>query len=321
MLEEVERMSTKFDIDNVGPLTEYLWCIMHFNDTIIENCPRSVTMTQPTLIQRLTDEFNPLQTSMTTPGAHKTRLLKAPADECVPPSQQKEYRSIVGILIHIARWTRPDVMNAAREAAKHMQVSAPAHMRYLNVQIGFLTRTKGRGWILEPKRTWDKRDKTFKFRINGKPDSDYATCTETRRSVAGFMVWLEGALISIRSVMQKIVALSSAEAELIALVMWVQEMMFVKKLIESLELQVELPMLVQCDNKTAVDLVNGHQSAGGTKHIDVRLHYAREMKETALIRVKWISTELNEVDVLIKNTDQRVFSKHCMKIMNETESA
>ena len=194
-------------------------------------------------------------------------------------------------------------------------------MRYLKVLIGFLTKTKGKGWILEPNRTWDKRDKGFKFKINGKPDSDYATCTETRRSVTGYMVWLEGALISIRSVMQNIVALSSAEAELIALVMWVQEMMFVKKLIESLELQVELPMLVQCDNKTAVDLVNGHQSAGGTKHIDVRLHYAREMKETALIRVKWISTELNEVDVLIKNTDQRVFSKHCMKIMNETESA
>ena len=41
----------------------------------------------------------------------------------------------------------------------------------------------------------------------------------------------------------------------------------------------ELPMLVQCDNKTAVDLVNGRQSAGGTKHIDVRLHYARELNE------------------------------------------
>ena len=176
-------------------------------------------------------------------------------------------------------------MVQARCDAKHMQVSAPAHMRYLKVLIGFLTKTKGKGWILEPNRTWDKRDKGFKFKINGKPDSDYATCTETRRSVTGYMVWLEGALISIRSVMQKIVALSSAKAELIALVMCVQEMMLVKKLIESLELQVELPMLVQCDNKAAVDLVNGHQSAGGTKHIDVRLHYARELKEAGIIKV------------------------------------
>ena len=108
MLEEVERMSTKFDIDNVDPLTEYLGCIMHFNDPTDENCPRSVTMTQPTLIQRLTDDFNPLQTSMTTPVAHKTRLLKARADDCVPTSQQKDYRSIVGLLIREMVQTRCD---------------------------------------------------------------------------------------------------------------------------------------------------------------------------------------------------------------------
>ena len=50
------------------------------------------------------------------------------------------------------------------------------------------------------------------------------------------MVWFERGLISIKSVMQKIVALSSAEAELITLVMCVQEMMFLKKLVESIEL-------------------------------------------------------------------------------------
>ena len=94
-----------------------------------------------------------------------------------------------------------------------------------------------------------------------------------------------------------------------------------ENLIESLELQVELPMLVHCDNKAAVDLVNEHQSSGGTKHIDVRLYYARELKEAGIIRVKWISTEVNEADVLTKNTDHRTFNKHCIKFMNETESA
>ena len=57
------------------------------------------------------------------------------------------------------------------------------------------------------------------------------------------MVGFERALISIKSVMQKTVALSLAEAELIALVMCVQEMIFLKKLVENIELQVELPML------------------------------------------------------------------------------
>ena len=107
-------------------------------------------------------------------------------------------------------------MNAVREATKHMQASAPAHQRYVNVLIGFLSRTKNRGWKLMPTRKWDKKDKQFEFRNSGKPDSDYTTCTHTRRSVTGYMVWFEGTLIPVRSVMQKVVALSTTEAELIA---------------------------------------------------------------------------------------------------------
>ena len=149
-------------------------------------------------------------------------------------------------------------MNAVREATKHMQASAPSHQRYVNVLIGFLSRTKNRGLKLMPMRKWDKRDKLFEFRISGKPDSDYATCMHARRSVTGYMVWFEGTLIAVRSIMQKVVALSTAEAELIALVMCIQEMMCLKKLVEALELKVELPMIVECDNRSTVDLVNGH---------------------------------------------------------------
>ena len=156
-----------------------------------------------------------------------------------------------------------------------------------------------------PTRRWNKKDKSFRFRIKGKPDSDYATCQDTRRSVTGYTIWFEDALIAVRSVMQKNVALSSAEAELIALVLCIQEMMYVKKLIEALELQVELPMLVECDNKATVDLVHGHSTSGGTKHIDVRFMYARELKEAGIIKVQWIPTEENEADILTKNTATR----------------
>ena len=117
--------------------------------------------------------------------------------------------------------------------------------------------------------------------------------------------------------MQKIVALSSAEAELIALVLCLQEMMYLKKLVEALELQVELPMLVECDNKATVDLVNGHSASGGTKHIDVRLMYARELKEAGVIKIQWIPTEKNEADIFTKNTDHKTFNRHSSKFMQE----
>ena len=118
--------------------------------------------------------------------------------------------------------------------------------------------------------------------------------------------------------MEKVVALSTTEAELIALVLCVQEMMFIKKVLESMELKLELPMIVECDNKGTVDLVNGHQSAGGTKHIDVRLLFVRELKEEGIIKVRWIPTGLNEADILTKNTGQDTYLRHTNTFMAET---
>jgi hypothetical protein len=56
--------------------------------------------------------------------------------------------------------------------------------------------------------------------------------------------------------MQECVTLSVAEAELMALIACVQEMIHVKKLIESMNLNVKLPMRIKVDNKGAKELVN-----------------------------------------------------------------
>ena len=62
---------------------------------------------------------------------------------------------------------------------------------------------------------------------------------DSRKSVTGFVVYLEDAPVALRSVMQKIIALSVTEAELIASVQCVQKMFFVKKVLESMGLQVK----------------------------------------------------------------------------------
>ena len=96
----------------------------------------------------------------------------------------------------------------------------------------FIWQTPDRGWTLKPTRKWNGRERNFQFKVRGRPDSNYANCTDTRKSVTGFMVYLEDAPVAIRCVMQKIIALSVTEAELIALVQCVQEMSFVRKILD-----------------------------------------------------------------------------------------
>ena len=175
-----------------------------------------------------------------------------------------------------------------------------------------------RGWVLKPLRSWDGQDKNFLFQVTGKSDSNYATCNETRKSVTGFIVFLEGAVIAVKSGMQKIVALSVTEAEMIALVQCVQEMIYTMKVLESLELKVKKPMIVDCDNKGAVDLANGWSIGGGTKHIDVRIMFLRQLKEQGTIHVQWCSTDHNESDIFTKNTPNKTFNRHIKSMCGNT---
>ncbi len=83
---------------------------------------------------------------------------------------------------------------------------------------------------------------------------DYAKDTHTKLSE-----WIRGTMH--RSATQKTVALSSCAAELNAVVLCVQDMMYQKNALESVGLKVELPMILEMDNKGAVDLINSWYGA------------------------------------------------------------
>ena len=67
--------------------------------------------------------------------------------------------------------------------------------------------------------------------------------------------------------MQKIVALSVTEAELVAAVICVQHMLYVLRLLESMGLPVEYPMEIEIDNSGVVDLANNWSAEGRTQHM------------------------------------------------------
>ena len=147
--------------------------------------------------------------------------------------------------------------------------------------------TKDEGLVLKPNCSWNG-EKDFKFTVSGRSDSNYATCPDTRRSVTGTRVSLNGAPVSWRSLTQKHVTLSVTEAETAAAVTCAQDMIFVKKILESMELQVHLPMILEVDNKGAVDLANNWTVGGRTRHTEVRVNFLRELKDEGIVKVRWI---------------------------------
>ena len=155
-------------------------------------------------------------------------------------------------------------------------------------------------------RKWDSNPK-FEFKVWGKSDSNFATDPTNRRSVTGKVTYLEDAPVAIASKQQEGVTLSITEAELWAATSCAQDMLYVMHTIESLGLKVEKPMILQVDNKGAVDMANNWSSRGRTRHIEVREYFIRELKERNIILTEWISSQENEADTLTKNLPKKEF--------------
>jgi hypothetical protein len=63
-------------------------------------------------------------------------------------------------------------------------------------------------------------------------------------------------------------------------------MMFVYHVLTSMGLKVELPMVLEIDNKGAIELANNWSSAGRTRHVSTKIMFLRELKEQGYLRVQ-----------------------------------
>ena len=108
----------------------------------------------------------------------------------------------------------------------------------------------------------------------------------TRKSVSSTRVSVNEAPTQWSSATQKHVTLSVTEAEQAAAATCAQYMIHRKHLLESMGLQVELPMILEIDNQGAVDLAANWSADGRTCHVDVQQNFLHEPKENGILLVK-----------------------------------
>ena len=85
-------------------------------------------------------------------------------------------------------------------------------------------------------------------------DVDWAGSITDRKSTSGYCTFVWGNLITWSSKKQDVVARSSAEAEYRAMAQGVCEILWLKRILEELQLPMTLPMKLYCDNKAAINI-------------------------------------------------------------------
>ena len=268
--------------------------------------------TQPVLIQKLRDMLGDEEIKKrvpTTPAKPGEAIHKGDGLNPMEAGDASYFRSMSALTMYMMQWSRPEISNASRSCARVMSNPQVGHMDAIKHLARYMVGTPNRGLVLAPKRVWSG-DMDFEFRISGRSDSDYAACKDDRRSVTGSRVFLDGAPVAFRSNTQKFVTLSVTEAESGAGVTTAQDMMFTYRLLNSMGLKVELPMLLEMDNKGAVDLANNYSVGGRTRHVDVRFFYLRELKEEGLMVIRHVPGIENDADIFTKNVDAQTFERH-----------
>jgi hypothetical protein len=290
-------------------LKDYLSCQILFSNNATQ-----AWVCQPHLVSTIKSEFGEEVESVRnclTPGTPGKMLTKEKDDTLIlSPEKHSRYRTGVGKLLYLVKYSRPDIANCVRELSKCLDGPTETSYKELLRAIKYVLNTNDKGLKMH-QMSGASRDIVT---INCYTDSDYAGDPDTRRSVSGHVMYLDGSPISWRSKSQSTVTLSSTEAEWIALCDAVKEVMFLFNVLADMEINVELPVQVHVDNQGAVHMSKNNSTTSRTKHIDVRYKYIRELIDDGMIEVTFVPTRDNDADLFTKNLPSELFQLHADKL-------
>jgi ribonuclease HI len=134
----------------------------------------------------------------------------------------------------------------------------------------------------------------------GYSDASFATDPDDRKSTSGYVFILANGPISWQSNKQSTVALSTMEAEYIALSEAAKEAKFLRHLISTINKPITGPTIVKTDSQAALERFKNNIRHARTKHIDTRHHFIRNVYTSGEIDLRHVSAESQAADILTK---------------------
>jgi Reverse transcriptase (RNA-dependent DNA polymerase)/Integrase core domain len=225
-----------------------------------------------------------------TPMEARLKLRKDSSSVLV---DQNKYRSIVGSLRYLLH-TRPDLTYSVGIVSKFMESPRSEHMAAVKQILRYIKGSISLGCVY-------KRCSDSELKLVGFSDSDLAGNLDDRKSTTGVLFFLGGNIISWFSRKQKVVALSSCEAEYIAAASAACQGIWLETLRADLLGHEFMKIKLKIDNMSAISLCKNPVFHDRSKHIDTRYHYIRENVENGRFEVEHVSTSDQLADILTKS--------------------
>jgi len=220
-------------------------------------------------------------------------------------NRSNAYAMLLGKLQYLATATRPDIAYAVNRLASYTANPSLTHYTAAKRILRYLKGTKN--FELTYKQVPDQQ--TF----YGYSDAAYAN-TDDYKSTSGYVFLAGGAAITWGSRKQTTIALSSTEAEYIALSEASREAMWLRHLYGELGYIQEKPTLLIGDNNGSIAMAKNPQFHKQTKHVEIHWHWVRNLVQDGLITINSCRDPEQTADILTKSLLRQKHAKHTKEL-------
>ena len=269
------------------------------------------------------------------PEIEDTRLLT--------PDEHSRYRMLIGCAQWAITLGRLDIMFAVQTMARFSAAPQQAHLERMLRLFGYLKHHPDYGIMIDPNHhqlphiedvevNWKEQYPCDGEELppgmpipKGKPvkltvyvDADHAHDQATRRSVTGFLLFINNTPVKWYSKRQNTIESSTYGAELVALRIAVESIIEFRYKVRMMGLNMEGPSQILCDNKSVVLNTTLPSSTLKKKHNAIAYHRIREAVAAEIVKVNHVDGKANVADILTKATDGPTFAKHvksCLSTM------
>ena len=126
-----------------------------------------------------------------------------------------------------------------------------------------------------------------------------------------------GSPIIWRTMKRKTVAVSSTEAEYVALTETTQNCLWLIQLLQPIVV-VKVAELY-CDNQSSMKIAMNPINHPRTKHYDVKYHFIRDLLNVGTVKVSYVCSQENVADILAKPLNKEIFDYHKKMLLGSRE--
>ncbi|KAK2578631.1 hypothetical protein KPH14_003657 [Odynerus spinipes] len=249
-----------------------------------------IELSQAEYVDRILENFglkecNPAK----TPLDSQTDLNESKNSE---PANKLEYQSMLGSLMYLSTATRPDISYAVSKLSQFSNDPRKIHVTAAKRVFRYLKGTS------DYSLKYSRESEDLRISTDASWNSEKGA-----RSYSGYDVRLGQAVIGWKSRKQELVALSTCEAEIIAICEGVRELKWISGLLNSLGMEeyTKPPIVINSDSTSAINWIQRNNITNRTKHIERKYYFVRDELKKGSIRLSHVSSEDMEADFVTKS--------------------